>query len=142
MADFLIWEGILGHLVLSSSMHYSLTQDHIMPSLMNTSSQNSLLFQWLVQSFFSFEFHLRVSLNGHGHLILISRVRNVSGEPFSFSTGFHTYFSVSDIRYGKFLVQMGLFSLMIIFCENLAAPSRLFKLAVYYFIFISKSSHT
>ena len=69
---------------------------------------------------FSFEFRLRVSLNVDGHLTLISRIRNVDGKPFSFSIAFHTYFSISDIRYGKFLVQMGLVSLVIISCESWA----------------------
>ncbi|KAL0324235.1 UNVERIFIED_CONTAM: putative glucose-6-phosphate 1-epimerase [Sesamum calycinum] len=45
----------------------------------------------------SFELRLRVLLTFEGHLILISRVRNVNCKPFSFSFSFHTYFSVSDI---------------------------------------------
>ncbi|GAU29452.1 hypothetical protein TSUD_227170 [Trifolium subterraneum] len=45
----------------------------------------------------SFEFRLRVRLAADGHLILISRIRNVNGKPFSFSFAFHTYFSISDI---------------------------------------------
>ncbi|XAR62999.1 Glucose-6-phosphate 1-epimerase [Bertholletia excelsa] len=45
----------------------------------------------------SFEFRLRVSLATDGRLILISRIRNVNGKPFSFSFGYHTYLSVSDI---------------------------------------------
>ena len=51
--------------------------------------------------FASFEFRLRVSLATDGDLNLISRVRNVNCKPFSFSFAYHTYFSVSDIRYGK-----------------------------------------
>jgi glucose-6-phosphate 1-epimerase len=34
-----------------------------------------------------------------GDLSLISRVRNVNGKPFSFAFAYHTYLSVSDIRY-------------------------------------------
>lgn len=45
----------------------------------------------------SFEFRLRVRLAADGHLILISRIRNVNSKPFSFSFAFHTYFSISDI---------------------------------------------
>ncbi|KAK7850010.1 putative glucose-6-phosphate 1-epimerase [Quercus suber] len=45
----------------------------------------------------SFEFRLRVSLTTDGDLILISRVRNINGKPFSFSFAYHTYLSVSDI---------------------------------------------
>lgn len=45
----------------------------------------------------SFEFRLRVSLATDGDLMLISRVRNVNGKPFSFSFAYHTYLSVSDI---------------------------------------------
>lgn len=47
----------------------------------------------------SFEFRLRVSLAADGSLALISRIRNVNGKPFSFSFAYHTYLSVSDIRY-------------------------------------------
>ncbi|KAL0426084.1 UNVERIFIED_CONTAM: putative glucose-6-phosphate 1-epimerase [Sesamum radiatum] len=45
----------------------------------------------------SFEFRLRVSLASDGNLIMISRIRNINGKPFSFSFGYHTHFSVSDI---------------------------------------------
>lgn len=45
----------------------------------------------------SFEFRLRVSLAIDGKLNLISRVKNISQKPFSFSFAYHTYFSVSDI---------------------------------------------
>ncbi|KAF0927046.1 hypothetical protein E2562_029266 [Oryza meyeriana var. granulata] len=44
-----------------------------------------------------FEYRLRVSLSKDGDLSLVSRVRNVNGKPFSFSFGYHTYLSVSDI---------------------------------------------
>uniref|UniRef100_J3M9V6 glucose-6-phosphate 1-epimerase n=2 Tax=Oryza brachyantha TaxID=4533 RepID=J3M9V6_ORYBR len=44
-----------------------------------------------------FEFRLRISLSMDGDLSLVSRVRNVNGKPFSFSFGYHTYLSVSDI---------------------------------------------
>ncbi|KAG8391908.1 hypothetical protein BUALT_Bualt01G0235900 [Buddleja alternifolia] len=44
-----------------------------------------------------FEFRLRVSLASDGNLILISRIRNINGKPFSFSFAYHTHFSVSDI---------------------------------------------
>ncbi|KAK9279823.1 hypothetical protein L1049_013505 [Liquidambar formosana] len=45
----------------------------------------------------SFEFRVRVSLATDGDLVLISRIRNINGKPFSFSFAYHTYFSVSDI---------------------------------------------
>ncbi|GMH00446.1 hypothetical protein Nepgr_002285 [Nepenthes gracilis] len=45
----------------------------------------------------SFEFRLRISLTTDGSLLLISRIRNVDGKPFSFSFAYHTYLSVSDI---------------------------------------------
>ncbi|GAB4861642.1 hypothetical protein Ancab_036894 [Ancistrocladus abbreviatus] len=45
----------------------------------------------------SFEFRLRVSLANDGSLMLISRIRNVNGKPFSFSFSYHTYLSVSEI---------------------------------------------
>ncbi|WCJ22372.1 Galactose mutarotase-like superfamily protein [Euphorbia peplus] len=45
----------------------------------------------------SFEFRLRVALAISGDLVLISRVRNMNGKPFSFSFAYHTYLSVSDI---------------------------------------------
>ncbi|CAI9101182.1 OLC1v1038444C1 [Oldenlandia corymbosa var. corymbosa] len=45
----------------------------------------------------SFEFRLRVSLSSDGNLSLISRVRNINGKPYSFSFGYHTYLSISDI---------------------------------------------
>ncbi|CAL5187397.1 unnamed protein product [Lathyrus oleraceus] len=45
----------------------------------------------------SFEFRLKVCLTADGRLILISRIRNVNGKPFSFSFAFHTYLSISDI---------------------------------------------
>ncbi|XP_065860257.1 putative glucose-6-phosphate 1-epimerase [Euphorbia lathyris] len=45
----------------------------------------------------SFEFRLRVALSTSGDLVLISRVRNINGKPFSFSFAYHTYLSVSDI---------------------------------------------
>ncbi|KAL0428781.1 UNVERIFIED_CONTAM: putative glucose-6-phosphate 1-epimerase [Sesamum radiatum] len=44
-----------------------------------------------------FEFRLRVSLASDGNLIMISRIRNINGKPFSFSFAYHTHFSVSDI---------------------------------------------
>lgn len=46
-----------------------------------------------------FEFRLRVTLSSDGSLSLISRIRNINGKQFSFSFAYHTYFSVSDIRY-------------------------------------------
>lgn len=49
--------------------------------------------------FASFEFRLRVSLALDGNLNMISRIRNIDGKPFSFSFAYHTYLSVSDIRY-------------------------------------------
>ncbi|CAI8589339.1 unnamed protein product [Vicia faba] len=45
----------------------------------------------------SFEFRLKVCLTVDGRLILISRIRNINGKPFSFSFAFHTYLSISDI---------------------------------------------
>ena len=53
----------------------------------------------------SFEFRLRITLGPGGDLMLTSRIRNTNtdGKPFSFTFAYHTYFSVSDIRYfGKF----------------------------------------
>ncbi|KAK6920036.1 Aldose 1-/Glucose-6-phosphate 1-epimerase [Dillenia turbinata] len=49
----------------------------------------------------SFEFRLRVSLTSDGDLVLISRVRNINGKPFSFSFAYHSYLLVSDIRYSS-----------------------------------------
>ncbi|CAN4085010.1 unnamed protein product [Withania somnifera] len=50
----------------------------------------------------SFEFRLRVALSPAGDLMLTSRIRNTNpdGKPFTFTFAYHTYFSVSDIRYG------------------------------------------
>ncbi|KAK6918273.1 Aldose 1-/Glucose-6-phosphate 1-epimerase [Dillenia turbinata] len=45
----------------------------------------------------SFEFRLRVSLTSDGDLVLISRIRNINGKPFSFSFAYHSYLLVSDI---------------------------------------------
>ena len=58
LANLLAWERILGHLIMSTCMHYGLTQDYLMPSLMNTSTENFLsyvnglgnLFQFRVSS--------------------------------------------------------------------------------------------
>ena len=52
-------------------------------------------------SFLSYEFRLRVSLGPGGDLTLTSRIRNTNndGKAFSFSFAYHTYFSVSDIRF-------------------------------------------
>lgn len=49
----------------------------------------------------SYEYRLRVALGPAGELLLTSRVRNTNadGKPFSFTFAYHTYFSVSDIRY-------------------------------------------
>ncbi|KAK4483509.1 hypothetical protein RD792_010706 [Penstemon davidsonii] len=44
-----------------------------------------------------FEFRLRVCLASDGNLVLISRIRNINGKPFSFSFAYHTHLSVSDI---------------------------------------------
>lgn len=52
-----------------------------------------------VKFYCSFEFRLRISLASGGNLTLISRVRNINDKPFSFSFAYHTYLSVSDIRY-------------------------------------------
>lgn len=51
---------------------------------------------------FSFEYRLRVALSPAGDLMLTSRIRNTNtdGKPFAFTFAYHTYFSVSDIRYG------------------------------------------
>ncbi|CAA0832905.1 Galactose mutarotase-like superfamily protein [Striga hermonthica] len=50
-----------------------------------------------------FEFRLRVTLGPSGDLMMTSRIRNLNpdGKPFSFNFAYHTYFSVSDIRYLK-----------------------------------------
>ncbi|KAL1828624.1 hypothetical protein ACET3Z_007036 [Daucus carota] len=45
----------------------------------------------------SYEFRLRVLLAYDGNLNMISRIRNIDSKPFSFSFGYHTYLSVSDI---------------------------------------------
>ncbi|KAK6920030.1 Aldose 1-/Glucose-6-phosphate 1-epimerase [Dillenia turbinata] len=52
-------------------------------------------------SFSSFEFRLRVFLTSDGDLVLISRVRNINGKPFSFSFAYHSYLLVSDISYSS-----------------------------------------
>ncbi|CAN0825162.1 Putative glucose-6-phosphate 1-epimerase [Linum grandiflorum] len=44
-----------------------------------------------------FEFRMRVALSNTGDLMLASRIRNVNGKAFSFSFGYHTHLSVSDI---------------------------------------------
>ncbi|CAI9781530.1 unnamed protein product [Fraxinus pennsylvanica] len=44
-----------------------------------------------------FELRVRASLASDGNLAMISRVRNINGKPFSFSFGYHTYLSLSDI---------------------------------------------
>ncbi|WOL01503.1 glucose-6-phosphate 1-epimerase [Canna indica] len=44
-----------------------------------------------------FEIRHKVCLAMDGDLTLISRVRNINGRPFSFSFGYHTYLSISDI---------------------------------------------
>ncbi|XP_052211423.1 putative glucose-6-phosphate 1-epimerase isoform X2 [Diospyros lotus] len=44
-----------------------------------------------------FELRLRVALSADGKLSLISRVRNIFGEPFTFAFAYHSYLSVSDI---------------------------------------------
>ena len=58
----------------------------------------------------SYEFRLRVALSPRGDLILTSRIKNISSDskPFQFTFAYHTYFSVSDIRY---LVKCQLFAL-------------------------------
>lgn len=56
---------------------------------------------WLRFFLFSFELRLRVCLGMNGNLTLISRIRNMNGKPFSFSFAFHSYLSVSDIRYAQ-----------------------------------------
>ncbi|KAH7572550.1 hypothetical protein JRO89_XS04G0273700 [Xanthoceras sorbifolium] len=54
----------------------------------------------------SFEFRLRVALSPGGDLMLTSRIRNTSadGKPFTFTFAYHTYFSVSDIRWVRKLL--------------------------------------
>uniref|UniRef100_A0A0A9CYK6 Uncharacterized protein n=1 Tax=Arundo donax TaxID=35708 RepID=A0A0A9CYK6_ARUDO len=49
----------------------------------------------------SFEYRLRVALGPGGDLMLTSRIRNTNadGKSFSFTFAYHTYFSISDIRY-------------------------------------------
>ena len=44
---------------------------------------------------------MRVDLGSEGELTLTSRIRNTNsdGKPFTFTFAYHTYFSVSDIRY-------------------------------------------
>ena len=47
---------------------------------------------------------MRVDLGSEGELTLTSRIRNTNsdGKPFTFTFAYHTYFSVSDIRYSPF----------------------------------------
>lgn len=49
----------------------------------------------------SYEFRLRVALSPRGDIILTSRIKNIGSDskPFQFTFAYHTYFSVSDIRY-------------------------------------------
>ena len=58
----------------------------------------------------SYEFRLKVALSPSGDLMLTSRIKNISSDskPFQFTFAYHTYFSVSDIRY---LVKCHLFAL-------------------------------
>lgn len=67
---------------------------------------------------FSFEFRLRVALSPSGDLMLTSRIRNTNtdGKPFSFTFAYHTYFSVSDIRY---VYQCGLYFLLCFSSQDL-----------------------
>lgn len=60
----------------------------------------------------SFEFRLRVSLSSDGNLILISRIRNINGKPFSFSLAYNTHFSVSDIRYIAYFLDLFILSII------------------------------
>lgn len=55
----------------------------------------------IIVSICSYEFRLRVALGPGGDLMLTSRIRNTSteGKPLTFTFAYHTYFSVSDIRY-------------------------------------------
>ncbi|KAJ0090372.1 hypothetical protein Patl1_14220 [Pistacia atlantica] len=55
----------------------------------------------------SFEFRLRVALGPGGDLMLTSRIRNTNadGKPFTFTFAYHTYFSVSDIRFPSLVCQ-------------------------------------
>ncbi|XP_020577560.1 putative glucose-6-phosphate 1-epimerase [Phalaenopsis equestris] len=48
---------------------------------------------------YSYEFRLRVALTPGGDIIHIARIRNLNrdGKSFSFTFGFHNYFSISDI---------------------------------------------
>lgn len=67
-----------------------------------------------------------MSLARDGDLTLISRIRNVNGKPFSFSFAYHTYFSVSDIRYGdlfKLVINPGC-TVDIIFCKVVSLSCR------------------
>nr|GEY92358.1 putative glucose-6-phosphate 1-epimerase [Tanacetum cinerariifolium] len=66
------------------------------PNLTPSGESDFLEFCW-TSLFCSFEFRLRVSLGMDGNLTLISRIRNVNGKPFSFSFGYHSHLSVSDI---------------------------------------------
>ncbi|CAH2077930.1 unnamed protein product [Thlaspi arvense] len=45
-----------------------------------------------------FEYRLRIHLGPEGDLTLTSRVKNTDVKLFNFTSGFHPYFSVSDIR--------------------------------------------
>lgn len=78
--------------------------------------------------FCSFEFRLRVSLAAEGYLTLISRIRNINCKPFSFSFAYHPYFSISDIRYRMFKLQME-FAILII-KHNLWKPATAMVLVI------------
>lgn len=67
--------------------------------LTDFSSWNSIYLS--LCSFCSYEFRLRVALGPGGDLMLTSRIRNTSteGKLLTFTFAYHTYFSVSDIRY-------------------------------------------
>jgi glucose-6-phosphate 1-epimerase len=88
--DLKIWphRSVLHHRVVISFLLLSIIYKHI------------YLYFWLFHVY-SFEFRLRVALGAAGDLTLTSRIRNTStdGKPFSYTFAYHTYFSVSDIRY-------------------------------------------
>lgn len=68
---------------------------------------------WIISFFFffflfllSFEYQLRITLGPGTNLMLTLRIRNTNtnGKQFTFTFAYHTYFSVSDIRYTFFLI--------------------------------------
>ena len=82
-----------------SSNNDSCTYKKMMVILIAFASRNFIYLS--LCSLCSYEFRLRVALGPGGDLMLTSRIRNTSteGKLLTFMFAYHTYFSVSDIRY-------------------------------------------